>query len=68
MKLSRKMDEEESQEYWEFVEKTSRIVEEWPAWMRGEDEAPKNQANGRRKNNSSRNTKKAPSSRKIEFK
>lgn len=37
MTVSRKKDSAESREYWEFVEKTAREVETWPAWMRGGD-------------------------------
>lgn len=37
MKVSRKMDDAESREYWEFVERTAREVETWPTWMRGGD-------------------------------
>jgi hypothetical protein len=36
MKLKKKMDSENNRRYWEYVEQTSKEVEEtYPAWKRG---------------------------------
>jgi hypothetical protein len=39
MKLSRRVDDEESKEYWEFVENTAKEVASWPSWLIGDDKA-----------------------------
>jgi hypothetical protein len=39
MKLSKRLDDEESKEYWEFVEKTAEEVAKWPSWLFGDDRA-----------------------------
>lgn len=37
MKVTKKKDTQEANEFWEFVEETAREVRTWPAWMRGGD-------------------------------
>lgn len=37
MTLKRKMNSPEDEEYWEFVDRTAKKVETYPAWKRGGD-------------------------------
>jgi hypothetical protein len=39
MKVLRNESDRKNQEYWSFVEKTSREVDSWPAWKKGQIEA-----------------------------
>lgn len=38
MTIRKKLDTEESREFWKFAEETSKQVSSWPAWKRGESE------------------------------
>lgn len=41
MKLKKKMDSEDDRRYWEYVEQTSKEVEEtYPAWKKGGEKIP----------------------------
>jgi len=39
MAMSKDKSTETNQQYWTFVEETSREVEKWPAWLRAEAQA-----------------------------
>jgi hypothetical protein len=41
MKVLRNESDRKNREYWSFVEKTSREVDTWPAWKKGQIEAPR---------------------------
>jgi hypothetical protein len=40
MKLTKKKDTRESQQYWAFVEKTAKEVAGWPNWKKGGIQEP----------------------------
>jgi hypothetical protein len=36
MAIRKRLDDDESREFWEFAQKASEEVANWPAWKRGE--------------------------------
>jgi hypothetical protein len=44
MEIRKKLDDEESKEFWKFAEKVSIEVATWPAWKRGETGEPEAQS------------------------
>jgi hypothetical protein len=44
MEIKKKLDDEESKEFWRFAERVSIEVASWPAWKRGETGEPEAQS------------------------